>query len=285
MAGTGASKSKIMLLILIPLVVWVCAFEILPVIQMVVMSFQKSNGQGLTLGHYVKSLSTGLYLEAMKNSILISLYSSVVAIIIALISAYSVTRFTTGIRDQLLMVSNMMTNFAGLPLAFAYMILLGNNGAIINLFKHLNWYSLSSFDLYSQSGILLLYIYYQTPLAILLVYPLYYGIKDEWKEASALLGASTYRFWRHVGIPVLLPGLVGTFSMLMANALGAYATAYALTGISYNLMTIRIAALVSGDIFPNFQLGSALAVILALIMIFSLFVNEMMLRWSRRRGT
>lgn len=82
----------------------------------------------------------------------------------------------------------------------------------------------------------------------------------------------------------MLPGLLGTFSMLIANALGAYATAYALTGTNYNLMTVRIAALVSGDIFPNFQLGSALAVILALIMLFFLFVNEAMARRSRRRG-
>ncbi|WP_240795356.1 ABC transporter permease [Aquibacillus halophilus] len=285
MARTGSSKSKIMLMALVPLLIWVFAFEIIPVFQMVVMSFQNSDGLGFTLDQYYKGLTTSLYLEAMKNSIVISINSSVAAMIIALFVAYSITRFTTGIRDQLLMVSNMMTNFAGVPLAFAYMILMGNNGALLLLLERMGVEAAGSFDLYSQTGVTQLYIYYQTPLAILLVYPIFYGIRTEWKEAASLLGASTWKFWRYIGIPVLLPGLLGTFSLLIANALGAYATAYALTGISFNLLTIRIAALVSGDIFPNFQLGSALAVILAIIMIFSLVVNELMLRWSRRRGT
>ncbi|MRH41138.1 ABC transporter permease [Aquibacillus halophilus] len=274
-----------MLMALVPLLIWVFAFEIIPVFQMVVMSFQNSDGLGFTLDQYYKGLTTSLYLEAMKNSIVISINSSVAAMIIALFVAYSITRFTTGIRDQLLMVSNMMTNFAGVPLAFAYMILMGNNGALLLLLERMGVEAAGSFDLYSQTGVTQLYIYYQTPLAILLVYPIFYGIRTEWKEAASLLGASTWKFWRYIGIPVLLPGLLGTFSLLIANALGAYATAYALTGISFNLLTIRIAALVSGDIFPNFQLGSALAVILAIIMIFSLVVNELMLRWSRRRGT
>jgi putative spermidine/putrescine transport system permease protein len=178
----------------------------------------------------------------------------------------------------------MITNFVGVPLAFAYMILLGGNGALVILAKELGLESLAGFDLYSESGLLLTYIYYQTPLSILLVYPCFYAIKKEWREAASLLGASTFEFWRRIGIPVLLPSLLGTFSMLMANSLGAYATAYALTGINYNLLTIRIASLVSGDIFPNFQLGSALAVILALIMIISLIINEKMSSWSRRRG-
>ena len=53
-----------------------------------------------------------------------------------------------------------------------------------------------------------------------------------------------FRFWMKIGIPIMLPGIVGTFSVLFANAMGAYASAYALTGSSYNLVAIRIGALV-----------------------------------------
>jgi len=284
MAGTGPIQNKIMLFVCLPLLIWIVAFELLPIAGMLVMSFQDDSGQGFTLGQYIRTFTSDIYLQAIWNSLKVALISSIVGIIIALVCGYAITRLSEGFRDRMLMLSNMITNFVGVPLAFAYMIMLGNNGAFTLLFQKLGLDSLSKFDLYTENGLLLLYIYYQIPLAILLVYPIFHGIREEWKEASALLGASAWRFWRHIGIPMMLPSILGTFSILIANALGAYATAYALTGSNFNLLSIRIAALVSGDIFPNFQLGSALAVILAIIMLLAMFLNEWMTRYSRRRG-
>jgi len=284
MARTGPIQNKVMLLVCLPLLLWIAAFELLPIIGMLVMSFQDDSGQGFSLGQYIRTFTSDIYLQAIWNSLKVALISSIVGIIIALVCGYSITRLSAGFRDRMLMVSNMITNFVGVPLAFAYMIMLGNNGAFTLLFQRLGLDSLAKFDLYTENGLLLLYIYYQIPLAILLVYPIFHGIREEWKEASALLGASAWRFWRHIGIPMMLPSILGTFSILIANALGAYATAYALTGSNFNLLSIRIAALVSGDIFPNFQLGSALAVILAIIMLLAMFLNEWMTRYSRRRG-
>ncbi|WP_026263987.1 ABC transporter permease [Paenibacillus terrigena] len=284
MARTGPIQNKIMLLVCLPLLIWIAAFELLPIAGMLVMSFQDDSGQGFSLGQYIRAFTSDIYLQAIWNSLKVALISSIVGIIIALVCGYAITRLSEGFRDRILMVSNMITNFVGVPLAFAYMIMLGNNGAFTLLFQKLGLDSLAKFDLYTENGLLMLYIYYQIPLAILLVYPIFHGIREEWKEASALLGASAWRFWRHIGIPMMLPSILGTFSILIANALGAYATAYALTGSNFNLLSIRIAALVSGDIFPNFQLGSALAVILALIMLLAMFLNEWMTRYSRRRG-
>ncbi|WP_314587676.1 ABC transporter permease subunit [Paenibacillus terrigena] len=284
MARTGPIQNKVMLLVCIPLLIWIVAFELLPIAGMLVMSFQDDSGQGFSLGQYIRTFTSDIYLQAIWNSLKVALISSIVGIIIALVCGYAITRLSEVFRDRMLMVSNMITNFVGVPLAFAYMIMLGNNGAFTLLFQRLGLDTLAKFDLYTENGLLLLYIYYQIPLAILLVYPIFHGIREEWKEASALLGASAWRFWRHIGIPIMLPSILGTFSILIANALGAYATAYALTGSNFNLLSIRIAALVSGDIFPNFQLGSALAVILAIIMLLAMFLNEWMTRYSRRRG-
>ncbi|WP_052339130.1 ABC transporter permease [Gorillibacterium massiliense] len=284
MARTGAIQNKIMLLTLVPLILWICAFELVPILRMLVMSFQNSDGQGFTLGQYAKSLSTPLYTQAIWNSLKLALIASVVALAAALVCGYSITRMSETVQSRMLMLSNMTSNFVGVPLAFAYIIMLGNSGAFTMLFRKLGLHSLASFDLYSEKGLLLIYTYYQIPLAILLIYPVFNAIKNDWKEASALLGASGWGFWRYVGLPVMLPGILGTFSMLMANALGAYATAYALMGSNYNLLAIRIAGMVSGDIFPNFQLASALAVLMAIIMLTAMFINEWMSRRSRRNG-
>ena len=53
--------------------------------------------------------------------------------------------------------------------------------------------------------------------------------------------------------------LLGTLSLLFANAFGAIATAYALTGSSLNIVPILLYAQIRGDVLQNPGLGAALA--------------------------
>ena len=59
--------------------------------------------------------------------------------------------------------------------------------------------------------------------------PFVWLLRKEWREASSNLGASSFQFWRHVGMPVLFPSIVSAFILLFGNSFAAYATAYALT--------------------------------------------------------
>ncbi|MGD8190720.1 ABC transporter permease [Brevibacillus ginsengisoli] len=275
-------KKWFALFALLPFAVLVIAFEIVPLIGMVMDSFQFDGAQTYTLHHYVSALTNPYYFKGMTNSLLISLYSSLIGIVIALCASYSITQMPKKIQTLMITFSNMTSNFSGIPLAFAYIILLGTSGVFTLLAKDLGWNILSSFDLYSWSGLVVVYVYFQVPLAILLLYPTYSGIHKSWRESASLLGASTFQFWRYIGLPVIFPSVVGTFSILFANAMGAYATAYALMGGTYNILPIRIGALVSGDVVSQPHLGSALAVILGLMMIGAMWFNERMMRRVRR---
>jgi putative spermidine/putrescine transport system permease protein len=127
------------------------------------------------------------------------------------------------------------------------------------------------------------YIYFQIPLGIILLYPLYDSIKQEFKEAAYILKASKLNFWRYIGIPLILPGLMDTFSILFANALGAYATAVALSSGNFNFLSIRIGALISGEITLKPELACALAMILAFtIILMKIIVSSLsrLRRWN-----
>jgi len=266
---------------LIPFVVMIVAFQFAPILSMLTGSVRTEDGQGLTFSYFARIMQSEYYLKAIKNSLLISISASVIGIIIGLLCAYSITRFSPKMRDRLLMLSNMTSNFAGVPLAFAYIILLGSNGVFTLLFKQWGWNVFSGFDLYSWTGLILVYVYFQVPLALLLLYPSFYGIREQWKEAASLLGASNWKFWSTIGIPVLMPAVFGTLGILFANAMGAYATAYALVGGNYNLLAIRIGSLVSGDVVNEPQLGNALAVILALTTLLAVYLNHKMVQRSQ----
>ena len=80
-------------------------------------------------------------------------------------------------------------------------------------------------------------------------------------------------------LPILLPSLLGTFVLLLANALGAYATAFALTASNVNLIPIRIGALVAGDISLTPNLAAALSIVLVVQLVMVTMINQwLMLR-------
>lgn len=263
---------------LAPFTALTAAFLLVPVVSMVSASFSEGHGGRWTFSHYATALTQLFYLRAIRNSVLISLFSSLIGLVVATVAAYSITRFTPAVRDRILVFSNMTSNFASVPLAFSYIVLLGNNGVFTLLFRSWGWDVFADFNLYSWTGLILVYAYFQIPLAVLLLYPAFYSLREEWKEAAALLGATAVRFWTTVGLPCLAPALFGTAGILFANAMGAYATAYALVGSNYNLLAVRIGSLVAGDVVTRPELGSALAVLLAATTIAAVLVNEALMR-------
>ncbi|EON72952.1 ABC transporter permease [Lysinibacillus sphaericus] len=264
---------------LVPFLLLVLLFFLVPLLYMVISSF--STSEGFTLEHYQSVLTNDYMLQGFKNSITLSAISAVIALIVTLFAVYAIMRFSEPAREKILILTNLTSNFSGIPLAFAFIVLLGNSGLFTLLFEKWDIGALSSFSLYSWSGLLLIYIYFQLPLALMLLYPIYDGIQQQWKEAAALLGASTWQFWLKIGIPVMLPGIVGTFSVLFANAMGAYASAYALTSSNYNLVAIRIGALIKGDIFAQPELASAIAVLLAVTMVIAMLLSEWSIKKTR----
>ena len=191
-----------------------------------------------------------------------------------------------GIAKKIFMsILNMVSNFSGVPLAFAYIIMLGNTGVLTLIGQKYGIGFLAEFPLYSVVGLMITYIYFQIPLSMLLLLPAFESIKKEWKDAVGLLGGSSLTFWLKVGIPVLMPSILGTFSTMFANAIAAYATAYALVMNNVSILPIRISEQFVGDVVQNPHLGGALAVILMILMILSILMNEKILQGNRRRKT
>jgi putative spermidine/putrescine transport system permease protein len=120
---------------------------------------------------------------------------------------------------------------------------------------------------------------------ILVIAPAIDGLKREWREAASSLGASSLQFWRHIGIPILMPSLLSAMVLLFGNSFSAYATAYALTGGGVNLAPVSIGYYLSGNVLDNPHLGQALAfgmfVVLGVMMVIYVPLQRISSRWSR----
>ncbi|WP_375737805.1 ABC transporter permease [Pseudomonas boanensis] len=273
----SANRGKwLAVLCLLPFALFFFAFQIAPLAWVAIHSLNTADGWGL--GNFAKVFSSKFYLQAIKHSLQIAFWSSLIGIVIAVIGSYSLRKVDSKLRDFVMAFSNMTSNFAGVPLAFAFIILLGFNGALTILLKQSGL--IEDFNLYSKTGLIVLYTYFQIPLGVLLLYPAFDALREDWRESAELLGAGTWQFWRFIGLPVLTPALLGTFIILLANALGAYATVYALTTGNFNVLTIRIAAMVAGDIFLDPNMASALAMVLVGLMVLITVVHQWLLKRS-----
>jgi putative spermidine/putrescine transport system permease protein len=191
------------------------------------------------------------------------------------------------VRTFLVTFSGVASNFAGVPLAFAFIATIGNAGLVTRLIESsLNVdIHAGGFTIYTTMGLSIVYMYFQFPLMVLIMAPALDGLRREWREATENLGGTTFHYWRYVALPILLPTLLGTTILLFGNAFGAYATAYAFSGSFINLVPILIGAQIQGDVLYNPGLGNALAlgmiVIMAISMTGYLYLQRRSARWVR----
>ncbi len=279
--GRGWSYTLTSWLGLVPFLLFCLLFEILPAIIIIQGSFSDDNTGKPTLDNYKHMFSQVSNLHAFENSISLSIVTALLGGFIGGFAAYSVYNLRTGsLRNFLVGFSSIAANFAGVPLAFAWVATLGVTGfitvAIHNVF-HVNLYDLG-FSLYSFWGLVIVYTYFQLPLMILLTLPALSALRPEWREAATNLGASNFTFWRRVGLPILLPSLIAATMLLFANSFGAFATAYALAQGGINIVPILINFVVNGNVIIDYGLGNALAVGMIVILLVAVSFYTVMLR-------
>ena len=224
-------------------------------------------------------VADGYYLKAVFNTIWISASSTLVALAIGCAAAVALAAQPSWRRASSVL-ANIGANFAGVPLALALTLLFGVQGVLRQ--------GLASagialpFDLEGNGGLLLAYLCFQVPLATLMLALPVQMLESGLMDAAATLGAGPVLFWRRVGLPLLLPSLIEVGSLLFANAAAAYATPFALSGTSANVLAVRIAALVSGDIFSNPGLSSLLALLMFALLVLVIAGANLIARRLRR---
>ncbi|MDV3250052.1 ABC transporter permease subunit [Devosia sp. BK] len=254
-----------------PFVLFAVMFLFLPTLSLLGAAF--TDGAGNFTYENIAGLFTDQIMAAYWISIRVSGASAILGALIGLAITLAIIRgkLPAGFRSAVMTFSGVASNFAGVPLAFAFIASIGRIGLVTIILRDVFGFDLyrAGFSLFSFWGLTLTYLYFQIPLMMLTIAPAIDGLKKEWNEAAQTLGASPWQFWRYVGLPILWPSFLGTLSLLFANAFGAIATAWALTGSNLNIVTVLLYNQIRGDALQNPGLGAALAVGMILITSFA----------------
>ena len=266
---------------LLPFFLFSIAFLFLPVAYLVIGSFLDSSGAA-TLKNYA-DLSTGVIPGAFATSIEISLVTAIGGGILGFLLAAAVILggLPSFLRNALMTFSGVASNFAGVPLALAFIFTLGSLGFLTVLLRPVG-IEVPRGILTTKTGLEIVYMYFQFPLMILIIAPALDGLKREWREAAENAGASAGQYWRYVALPILTPSILGAMILLFGNSFGAQATAYQLTGGTLNIITLVISSQIRGDVLHNTGLGYAAAMGMVAIMGMSIALYSVLQRRSER---
>ncbi len=213
------------------------------------------------------------------GSFKLALISAVIGAVLGAILAYCIASGNPDglIRRLYLSGSGVLAQFGGVALAFAFLTTIGPTTGVL---LHAGWYY--DFPL----GITLIYVYFQIPLMVLVFLPAIDGLKIQWREASASLGASTWQYWRYVGGPLLAPAFSGAALLLFANALSAFATIQAWENQVAYTVPQQISTALSSEVgLSNINYADALAlgmvIMVAIVMTGYALLQRRAARWLR----
>jgi putative spermidine/putrescine transport system permease protein len=260
-ANSGGRRMSFAWVGVMPFVIFAVLFLLWPTAQIVISSFRNPAGE-FTLQN-IANLFQPQLMAAFWLSIKVSAASALIGCVAGLLIAIAMTSggLPASIRGPLLTFSGVASNFAGVPLAFAFIATFGRLGLATLILR--DWFGINiyalGFNLLSFWGLTITYVFFQIPLMILIVTPALDGLRREWREAAEILGATGTQYWRMIALPILWPTLLGTFALLFANAFGAVATAFALTGSLLSIAPIILFSQIRGDVLGDPHLGYAIA--------------------------
>jgi iron(III) transport system permease protein len=145
--------------------------------------------------------------EAMVNSLLVGVYSTVLTTMLALPMAWIFVRYSfpgKSILNGLVLVPMIMPPFVG---ALGLKYVFARYGALnILLDQHLGLPTIDWFSAGGMAGVVVLEVLHLYPIMFLNVSAALANVDPAMEEAGANLGASAWRVFRRITFPLMLPG-------------------------------------------------------------------------------
>ncbi|HTX09039.1 MAG TPA: carbohydrate ABC transporter permease [Solirubrobacteraceae bacterium] len=165
-----------------------------------------------TLSNYSQIFSTGIFTDALRNSIGIGLISTALAVILACAAAYAVARLDFPGKRAFLAISLAVAMFPQISLV----------GPLYNLWRQIGLYD-------TWPGLIIPYMTFALPLSIWVLSSFFREIPWELEQAAQVDGATPFQAFTKVIAPLAIPGIVTTFILVFIICWNEFIFAISLT--------------------------------------------------------
>ncbi|TCU49694.1 putative spermidine/putrescine transport system permease protein [Curtobacterium sp. PhB25] len=272
---------------LTPFAAYVLLFLAVPAVIAVGSGFFTDDG-AFTLAN-LAAFAEPPVLRAFGGSFGLSAVSAVIGAVIGALVCWALSALRPDglVRSMIDSAASVLAQFGGVMLAFAFIATIGVQGLVTTWLVSLvdvDRNATGAF-LYTVPGLVIPYVYFQVPLMVLTFMPALEGVKTQWGEAAATLGASRATYWRRIALPVLAPAFWGSLLLLFANGFSSFATAAALISQG-GIVPLTIRTQLTSETLIGLQnvagvLAFGMVVVMAVVMGAYSLLQRRAARWQR----
>ncbi len=283
--NAGAKKRFGPLLLIAPAAILLGFFLVLPYLNIIVMSFRVPGqgtpyAPGFTTGNYSKFFSDIFYINQMVNTLWIGFVTTFACLVLGYPVAWQLARGTSVIRSlgYGLVLSPLLVGIV--IRSYGWTILLGNNG-LIN--RALTGWGVIDGPLplmYNALGIVIALVHVFLPFMILPIMSAIQGIDPSLESAARSLGASKFKAFRRITLPLSMPGIQAGCILVFVLSLSAYVTPSLIGGLRVKTMAVTVVdALIDTFQWP---FGSALALMMSVTgaIVVAIFGRLTVMKWK-----
>ncbi len=264
-----------------PLLFFVVAVFLYPVAQILILSVFDPSGH-LSLANYSRIATTPVYLQTLIITFKIAGWTTLLAMLAGYPVAYLLANSSVRVRDSLTLLVLMPFWTSFLVRTFAWMILLGRNGAVNRLLMSLGITDAPVSFIYNFTGVMIGMVHAMLPLAILTMLSVMQSIDTNLVKAARTLGArGGQSFWR-IYFRLSLPGVAAAGLLVFITALGFFITPALLGGRRETMISQVIISVVQELL--NFPFAGALSVLLLAAAAIVFYLYDRLLGMSTLSG-
>jgi len=263
----------------LPAVIFLLLFFLLPLAENGLQSLYVTGSDGkaaFSLAYYVHLFSDAYYLGVIGKTIWVSLLATVICILIGYPVAYFMVRHAGRWNGAMifLLVAPLLTSI--IMRTFGWNVILARNGVLNNVLQGLGLIERPLRLLQDPSAVIIGLVHVLVPFMVISIAAVLKGIDTRLEEAAELLGASRWRTFREITLPLSLDGIATGAIVVFMLANGSFLTMLLLGGGS--VVTLPLLIYQQFLLVQNLGFAAAMGNVLLVLAVISLFIQLRLIR-------
>jgi putative spermidine/putrescine transport system permease protein len=219
--------------------------------------------------NYIRYFGSSVDLRVLADTLLMSAELTLLSLLLGYPLAYVIVRAESSLLRGFLLLSLVVTFLSGtVTRAYAWLIILGNNGLVNTVLKQAGIIDSPLKLVYNKTGVIIALLHFALPFFVLTMLGPLKNVPRVLEESAINLGASRLQAFFRVTLPLSVPGIVAACSLTFAVALGSFLFPMVLGGGRVRFVSNAIYEL----IFTSFDIPFAAATATVFLVVSLFFV-------------
>lgn len=245
-------------------------FLYLPILMLIVLSFNSANStsvmQGFSIKWYIELFRDDATITALYNTLILAVTSSITATVIGTLASVGIFKMKKGwVKSSVMTVTNIPMMNPEIVTGVSMMLLFVFIGSILGINGILGFWTL-----------FIAHVTFCVPYVILNVIPKLKQTDAHLAEAAQDLGCTPVKAFIKVVLPSILPGVIAGLIMSFTLSLDDFIISYFVSGPKFQTLPIRIFSMTKKRVTPDMYALSAImfVVILILLILVNVFQKD-----------